>query len=228
MRLASFPAAVLLASGAFAGPIGGVDPHAAPATGFPGAYLGTVALSLSADPLYASRFLDSVDTHLRAVSVMTSPPEVADYLAQSATVAGDLKALRAALGRQPLDAPKTAALLIADALSRPEQFREVLDGLERLKPGLGRRSAELVRGAKVTGSLLLLQALRAAGARDPQTAPPVYAPDGPLTRLLDGASSVGPDGIVLGDPPSADAPTDPASSPDGRSRRSGPSLSPRP
>ena len=228
MRRALPLAAFLAAVPAFAGPIGGADVHAVSATGFPGAYLGTVSLSLAADPLYGSRFLDAVEVHLRAVSVMTTPPEVAAYLAQSAAGGGDMKALRASLGRKTLDAPKASALMIANALSRPEQFREVLDGLERLKPGLGRHSAEMLRKAKVTGSVQLLAALHAAGAREPQATPLTYGPDARLNRLFDGGATSGPDGVVLGDPETVAAPAASGYGPDGRPRLSGLSLAPRP
>ncbi len=212
---------LLAASRAVAGPIGGVDPHAAAPTGFPGAYLGTVSLSLSADPLYGSRLLDALDTHLQAVSVMTSPPEVAAYLEQSATGGGDMEGLRAALGREALDPPKASALLLANALSRPEQFREVLDGLERMKPGLGRNAARLLREAKVTGSLPLLEALRAAGAREPQAVPLTYGSDGRLDALFDGASRDGRDGVVLAAPEPVAEAAAVGFGPDGRPRPAG-------
>lgn len=221
-------AVALAVSPAAARPVGGADPHAAAPTGFPGAYLGSVAISLREDPLYASRFLDAFDTHLRAVAVMTAPPAVAAYLEQSSARGGDLNALRAELGRKPLDAPKAAALLIANALRRPEQFREILDGFERLKPGLSRRTAELLRRAKVTGSLELLKVLRAAGERDPKAQPLTYGPDGLLGPIFDGSASAGPEGVVL-DEPAASAPASSTGyGPDGRPRPSGLTRSPRP
>ena len=202
MRRSLSLAAVFVAARAFAGPTGGADPHAVSATGFPGAYLGTVSLSLAADPRYGSHLLDAFSMHLQAVSVMTSRPEVAAYLEQSATGDLDMKSLRAALGREALDAPKAAALLLADALSRPEQFREMLDGLERLKPGLGRHAAAMLRHANVTGSLELLEALHDAGTRVPQSPPLTYGSDARLDRLFDeletgaapSVSDRGPDG----------------------------------
>ncbi len=84
MRSALALAVLLAASRVLAGPSGAEDPHAASATGFPGAYLGTFSLSLKADPRYGSRLLDALDEHLQAVGVMTHPREVADYLEQSA------------------------------------------------------------------------------------------------------------------------------------------------
>ena len=41
------------------GPVGPSDAQAVAATGYSGAYLGSIGLSLAADPLYGSRLLDS-------------------------------------------------------------------------------------------------------------------------------------------------------------------------
>ena len=205
MRPALAFAVVIAASRAFAGPSGAGDPHAASATGFPGAYLGTVSLSLGADPRYGSRLLDALDTHLQAVGVMTGPQEVADYLEQSAGGSEGVKSLRGALGREPLDTMKAAALLLADALSRPEQFREVLDGLESLKHGAGRHAAELLRGARGVGDKRLFAALHGVGGRKRGEKTASYLADGRLTLLFDGESTDGRDGVVL-DAPAAETP----------------------
>lgn len=192
--------AALSAARALAGPIGAGDPQAASPTGFPGAYLGTVALSLEADPRYGPRLLDALDTHLQAVCVMTSPREVADYLEQSAGGSEGAKSLRRALGREPLDTMKSAALLLADALARPEQLREVLEGLESQKPGVGRHAADLLRGARGTGEKKLIAALREAGERrGGKTSAPYYS-GGRLAVLFDAASIEGRDGVVLEEP----------------------------
>jgi hypothetical protein len=221
MRRVLSLAAVLAASRAFAGPIGSVDPHAVAPTGFPGAYLGSVSLSLAADPFYASRLLDSFSMHLQAISVMTAAPEVKAYLEQSAMGSTGLKPLREALGRETLDAPKASALLLANALARPEQFREVMVGLEQMKPGLGKHTASMLRNANVTGSLPLLRALQSAGERDPEGTPLTYGPDGKIDLLFDGASSDGRDGVVLKDPDPVPAQSYSGYGPDGRPRASG-------
>jgi hypothetical protein len=221
MRRVLTLAAVLAAARAFAGPIGSADPHAAAPTGFPGAYLGTVSLSLAADPIYASRLLDSFSMHLQAISVMTAPPEVKAYLEQSAMGSTGLEPLREALGRETLDAPKASALLLADALDRPEQFRELLVGLEQMKPGLGKQTASMLRLADVTGSLPLLRALQSAGERDPDGTPLAYGPDGRIDLLFDGSSSDGRDGVVMKDPESAQTQSSSGYGPSGRTRASG-------
>jgi hypothetical protein len=185
-------------------PIGAADPTVAPATGFPGAYLQTVSLSLTADPLYGSRFLDAFQYHVQTVAGMTSPRAVAAYLEQAVTAGagpvGDY--LRPRLGREALDPPKASALLLANALSRPRQAREVLDGLETLRAGLGRHAARILREASGAGDRDLLAALRAAGAREPRGEILTYGRDGRLDKLFDGMpTSRGfgarePDGVV--------------------------------
>jgi hypothetical protein len=204
MRRALVLSAVLAAAPAFAGPSGAGDPQAASATGFPGAYLGTIERSLRADPRYGSRLLDALDEHLQAVGVMTGPREVADYLEQSAGGSEGVESLRPALGREPLDTMKAAGLLLAEALSRPEQFREVLEGLESLKHGVGRHAAELLRGARGAGDKRLFAALHAAVARKPGEKQPSYIAEGRITRLFDAKSIDGRDGVVLETPDASD------------------------
>lgn len=172
-----------------AGPTGAGDSHAARATGFPGAYLASVSLSMAADPLYASRLLDAVALHLRSVAAMTAQRAVSDYLEDAAG--------SSVLGRDPLDASRAAALLIADALARPEQFREVLEGLQSLQHGLGRQAAAVLRGAAGPGDKALLAALRAAGEPNPRAKPVAYRLSKKLAGLFDGPET------VVDPPPSA-------------------------
>lgn len=150
---------------AAAGPSGSFDAHTAAATGYSGAYLETVALSLAADPLYGSRLLDSFDLHLRSVAAMTSAAAVTDYLEVAVIGAGlrSVGALKAALGTEPMEPPRAAALMLAHALARPEQFHEVLDGLEARQAGLGRHTARILREARGGGDKRLIAALRARG-----------------------------------------------------------------
>lgn len=199
MRLTLALAALLAASRVLAGPIGADDPHAVSATGFPGAYLGSVELALADEARYGSRLLDALDFHLQAACVMTSQREVAGYLEQSAGSEG-VASLRHALGREPLDPTKAAALLLADALSRPLQFREVIDGLESLQPGAGRHASALLSGARGTGAKSLLAALRAAGRRKSGEPEEPYYSGGRLAVLFDAASVEGREGVVLAEP----------------------------
>ncbi|MFI5362867.1 MAG: hypothetical protein ACHQ49_12920 [Elusimicrobiota bacterium] len=210
-RMLAF-AAALAAVRAFAGPIGAGDPHAVSATGFPGAFLETIALASTADARYGTLLLDAFDMHLQAVGVMTGPVEVGVYLEQSAGGSEGVRSLRAALGRRPLEPTKAAALLLAEALARPDQFRELLDGLESRHHGLGRHAGELLRRARGAGDKTLIASLREAGT--PPKTPPVpearenlgpYLREGRLTRLFDLPSSEGRDGIRL-EEPAADAP----------------------
>ena len=199
MRSALAVAALLAAGRALAGPSGSGDPHAASATGFPGVYLASTGLALAAEPRYGSRLLDALETHLQAVAVMTNSREVSDYLEQSAGSEG-VASLRRALGREPLDPLKAAALLLADALARPEQLHEVLDGLESLKPGVGRHAAGLLRAAKGTGEKKLIAALHAAAEKHRGEQAPGYYSGGRLAVLFDATSVEGPGGVVLQEP----------------------------
>lgn len=216
-------AVLLCASPAAAGP---VAEHAAPATGYSGAYLGSVGLSLAADPLYGSRLLDSFDLHLRSVAAMTAPVAVKDYLevavigSGAGPGVGSAKAVRAALGREAIDPQRAAALLLAHALARPEQFHEVLDGLEARKAGLGKQTARLLREADGRGDRRLIAALRARGAVNPSGAPLTYDRFGQLDRIFDGAGSDSRDVVSLSGSVPVPAGYD-GYGPDGRPRRSG-------
>ncbi len=216
--------AVLCAARASAGPAGSIDAHAAQATGYSGAYLGAVSLSLAADPFYGSRLLDSFDMHLRAVTAMTAPRPVADYLEFSVlgVNAGSAKALRASLGTEALAPQRAAALMLAHALARPDQFHEVLDGLESRKAGLGKQTSKLLREADGRGDRRLIAALRKVGEIEPKGAALTYDRFGQLDRFFDGGGSDSRDKAAS---PSAYPVAAPAGfdgyGPDGRPRRSG-------
>lgn len=216
---------ILCAARASAGPAGAVDAHAAPATGYSGAYLGMVSQSLAADPFFGSRLLDSFDMHLRSVAAMTAPKAVRDYLEIAVVGAGvgSPAELRASLGKEPMEPQRAAALLLAHALARPEQFREVLDGLEARKAGLGKNTAKLLREANGRGDRTLLAALRARGEVKPRGRELTYDRFGQLDMMFDGSGPDGRDTVSISGAVSV-PPGFSGYGPDGRPRRSG--LSP--
>ncbi|MDD5304864.1 MAG: hypothetical protein PHS14_17340 [Elusimicrobia bacterium] len=222
MKRLALVLAVLCAVPAAAGPAGPIDAHAAPATGYSGAYLGTVSLSLARDPFYGSRLLDAFELHLRSVAAMTAPRAVADYLevAVIGSGAGSAKELRAALGKEPMDAQRAAALMLAHALARPAEFHEVLDGLEARKAGLGKHTAELLRETHGPGDRRLIAALRARGEVKPKGSALTYDRFGQLDRLFDGGGSEGRDAVEISGPVEAPEGYD-GYGPDGLPRRSG-------
>lgn len=207
---------------AAAGPAGPVDAHAAPATGYSGAYLGMVSRSLAADPFFGSRLLDSFDLHLRSVAAMTAPKAVRDYLEIAVVGAGvsSPAALRASLGTEPMEPQRASALLLAHALARPEQFREVLDGLEAQKAGLGKNTAKLLREANGRGDRGLLAILRARGEVKPRGKELTYDRFRQLDRMFDGGGSDGRDTVSISGPVSVPEGYD-GYGPDGRPRRTG-------
>lgn len=224
--------AVFCAARAAAGPAGSVDAHAVPATGYSGAYLGSVSLSLAADPLYGSRLLDSFDLHLRSVAAMTAPRAVTDYLEVAVIGAGvgagvgSARAIKASLGREPMDSQRAAALLLAHALARPEQFREVLDGLEARKAGLGKHTARLLRETSGRGDRRLIAALRARGEVEPKGPALTYDRFGQLDMMFDGGAAGGRGAVESAGAVAAPAAFD-GYGPDGRPRRNGLGKPPR-
>lgn len=222
MRVPSLILVLFCAVRASAGPAGPADAHAAPATGYSGAYLGMVSRSLAADPFFGSRMLDSFDLHLRSVAAMTAPKAVRDYLEIAVVGAGvsSPAALRASLGTEPMEPQRAAALLLAHALARPEQFREVLDGLEAQKAGLGKNTAKLLREANGRGDRGLLAVLRARGEVKPRGKELTYDRFGQLDRMFDGGGADGRDTVSISGPVPVPEGYD-GYGPDGRPRRTG-------
>jgi hypothetical protein len=181
-----------------------------------------VSRSLSADPLFGSRLLDSFELHLRSVAAMTAPRAVRDYLEIAVVGAGvsSPAALRASLGKEPMEPQRAAALLLAHALARPEQFREVLDGLESSKAGLGKHTARLLRETDGRGDRTLIAALRARGEAKPKGRELTYDRFGQLDRMFDGGGSGGGDTVSLSGPVPVPEGYD-GYGPDGRPRRTG-------
>ena len=160
------------------------------ASSFPADYLRSISLSIAAQPFYASQFLNSFTAQLTAVAAIPSAPEAASYLEKSATGGKiTLAAMRSTVGQEALPAEKASAMLIANSLARPEQFREVMDGLETLKPGLGRHASEALRSASGPGNGKVIAALRAAGERRPQGEGLTYGPDGRWATMFDGSAT---------------------------------------
>lgn len=220
MKGLSCALAVLCAVRAAAGPAGSTDAHAVPATGYSGAYLATVSLSLESDPLFGSRLLDSFDLHLRSVAAMTAPQAVKDYLEVAVVGASSPAEVKASLGKEAMTPQRAAALLLAHALARPEQFHEVLDGLEARKAGLGKHTAKLLRETSGRGDRRLIGALRSRGEAKPKGQALTYDRFGQLDAMFDGGGSDGRDTVQIGGPVSVPAGFDGYGA-DGRPRRSG-------
>jgi hypothetical protein len=210
--------AVLCAVRASAGPTGSL--HSAPSTGYSGAYLGSISLSLAADPFYASRLLDSFDLHLRSVAAMTVPKAVTDYLEVAVIGATTPGAVKASLGTQAIEPPRAAALLLAHALARPEAFQEVLEGLEARKAGLGKQTAKLLRETHGRGDRSLIAILRARGATEPKGTALTYDRFGQLDMFFDGGGDF-TDAPPAGHPSVSVPAGFDGYGPDGRPRRSG-------
>lgn len=135
--------------------------------------LAAMSVSLQAQPFYGSMLLNSVDFQLKQIAYMPEA-RAAVYLKQE-ILGGSASPKDAAsfvkrLGSEPLAQRQAGALLVANSKARPDQFRELLEGLERLRPGLGRALQ-----ARLDGSFQI----PAAGA--------IYNRRGELETLFDGA-----------------------------------------
>ena len=171
----------------------GAQQYRAAAVGVPfvPAYLGSVALSLSADPFYASRLLNAFGAELARVTAAPTPLSAAEGL--KARIAGPaalaLPQVAKELGAKVLEPERAAAVLAANALARPDQFQEVVTGLSELKPGLGERVVESLREAPPArgGSPQVLGRLRELGRSVvPSPAGDYYDSSGHLRRFFDG------------------------------------------
>lgn len=158
---------------------------------FPEAYTLMVGRSLSADPFYGSRLLDGFQRQVQALSALGRPQDAARFLEGASADGGlaqGMAAMKRSLAEGTLDPSRASALLVANALARPDQFPQILDGLETLKPGLGERAADILSKADGRGDLRLIAALRAAGKRQPHSRDAVYGPDGRWASLFDNAA----------------------------------------
>ena len=161
----AFAIIFLCIGAAWGGPIGAEDPHAQGATGFPGAYLQTARLSLAEEPAFGSRFLDALTLHVRSISALKTPVAVSVYLEEAVTRGARLEQVRENLGSELLSPPQAAALLAATAIYRPDLIQQLIDGLEAVQSGLGRRSVALFHAAKGKGDKPTITAFHSAGAR---------------------------------------------------------------
>jgi hypothetical protein len=184
MRLAAV--LLLLTTGAWGQPVR----VAAPAARFPSDFVRSVQLSLAKEPFYGSQLLNGLGRHLQQVVPMPKAESVKLYLeAEVAATPRAAQALKSSLGRESLEAERAAALLLANGLARPDQFRDVLEGLEAAKPGLGFKVTELLKeaGERGRGHPEFMRLLRAVGERSaPVGKPFIYDARGRLSRLFDG------------------------------------------
>jgi 8-oxo-dGTP pyrophosphatase MutT (NUDIX family) len=190
---------------ASAGPIGSGDAHAAAATGFPGAFLGSVGLAVNGDENYAVNFLDALALHVKAAAVMTSKAELSAYLDQTTMGVEGPRELKKKLGRERLAPTKAAALVLSDALIRPEQFREVVAGLEALKSGLGRQAVQCFAAPRKVSDKALAKTFQAVLREKAEGKRAAFLPDGRFALLFDAASTDGAEGVVLVDSPAPSA-----------------------
>lgn len=163
-----------------------------PRSSFAADYLKAVSLALRQDPLYASRLLGQFHSNLDRVLPLKTPQEVVSQLQDRVTGSGK-EALTPAqlkrdLGSSPMDAGRASALLLANALMRPEQFQEVVSGLEGLKPGLGARLSDALKEADSReASPSFLRLLNAVGRKTiPRPEMLTYDSKGGLDLVFDG------------------------------------------
>ena len=187
MKLSIFALAILFAGPAQANRFARVPVKAAPT--FVPAFLGSMNLSLQQEEFYGSKLLNAFHQQVAAIETLPNPESVVQTL-QAGIEDGKPMVKRAAeLGKGVVPAERAAAILAANALSRPEQFQEVVNGLENLKPGLGKQvSNSLANSGGTPGAQPgLVKILRQVGAKiTPQITNGIYNSKGELERLFDG------------------------------------------
>ncbi|MBI4347296.1 MAG: hypothetical protein HY553_10605 [Elusimicrobia bacterium] len=154
-------------------------------------FLSAVSASFAGQPFYGSMLLNAFEFHLKQVGAMTEPKAAAYLKAEilgGAATPKDARTFAASLRRGPLGEHRAAALLLANAAARPDQFREVLDGLENIRPGLGRAvQGRLAAGGEASGALAAK--LRRLGSTfKPHGDGAIYDRHGELQTLFDGSA----------------------------------------
>ncbi len=161
------------------------------ATPFVPAFLGSMSLSLQQQEFYASHLLNAFHHQVSAIETLPNPESVVTAL-QTGIEDGKPMLQRAKeLGQGHVPAKRAAAILAANALSRPDQFQEVVTGLEELKPGLGLQVSKSLQDSGSTPGAQpgLVKILRQVGSKiKPQITNGIYNSRGELERLFDGAN----------------------------------------
>jgi hypothetical protein len=179
---------ILLATGASAqtGRVAGPA-----ASSFPRDFTRTVQLSLEQEPFYGSNLLNDFRLHLETVLPMQTPDAVKRYLETAvASSPHETAVLKASLGREPLAASRASALLLANGLARPDQFRDIVENLEAAKTGLGFKVTDILKdvAGQGGGHPEFARLLRTLGERSrPVGQPFIYDAKGRLERIFDGA-----------------------------------------
>ena len=92
------------------------------ATSFVPAFLGSMSLSLQQQEFYASKLLNAFYSQVSSIEILPNPESVVEAL-QAGIEDGKSMIVRAKeLGQGLVPAERAAAILVANALSRPEQF----------------------------------------------------------------------------------------------------------
>lgn len=158
---------------------------------FVSSMLSAVSQSLAAQPFYGSMLLNSFDFHLRQAAGMSEPQAAAYLKTEIEGLGRDKQALAKVakdLGKGPVAEHRAGAILLANAASRPDQFRELADGLEGLKSGLGKAIAARLAAAKEEGGTFS-RVLRRVPVPSPSAGLAIYDRRGQLEALFDGGGS---------------------------------------
>jgi len=147
-----------------------------------------VSMSIQQTPFYATMLLNAFDFQMRQVAPMTAP-QAGAYL--KSEILGSGKAAIAVarfneqLGRQPIEEHRAAAVLLANAVARPDQFQKIVNAFEDVKPGLGRQlAARIESGKQAPGAFSSTLSRLEAYHAQPEHA--VYNSRGELESLFDG------------------------------------------
>jgi hypothetical protein len=110
-------------------------------------YVSSLRLSLKQDAFYASRFMGAFNQHLDHIAPMQDPQAIAVYLQDEITATqarSTLDDVAAKLGQDVLAARTASAVLLANALVRPDQAETVLVEMEKMVPAWGQQAAHSI------------------------------------------------------------------------------------
>jgi hypothetical protein len=174
-------------------------------------FIGSVALSMAEQPFFASRLLNSFETHVARFATATSGAQAAAYLRgeilKDAEPQGLLERLadswvgppaaaeqgrrvREGLGTRPISENQAGALMLANAVTAPEQFHGIVKKLETSRPGMGSHFKRILSEAGGTpgASVRASNYLRSVGnSLRPVSAAFTYDSKGRLDTLFDGS-----------------------------------------
>lgn len=157
------------------------------------AFLKSMSLAITQEEFYGGGLVTAMQNQVSAIQTLPDPNSVLKLLQNNIEDGKSMTVRAGELGKGILPQGRAAAILAANALSRPEQFQEVVNGLEELKPGLGVLISESIHNTKpIPGTSREVANVYGRFGKKiiPFIRNTIYTSSGELKRLFDGTKKL--------------------------------------